>query len=70
MKMEELKELNMQELKDKLEDTRSELGKLRLDHAISPLENPMLMREKRKDIARLLTEMGTREEETTNNEEA
>lgn len=70
MKMEELKELKLQELKDKLEDTRSELGKLRLDHAISPLENPMLMREKKKDIARMLTELNTREEESTTTEEA
>ena len=62
MKMEDLKDLSLQELKDKLADARLDIGKLRLDHAISPLENPMGLRTRRRDIARMLTELSTRDE--------
>lgn len=60
MKMEDLKDLTEQELKDVLEDSRAEMNKMRFDHAISPLENPMQLRGKRKDIARMLTEVNKR----------
>ncbi len=66
--MEDLKDLTLQELKDKLEDTRMDVGKLRLDHAVSPLENPMELRLKRRDVARMLTELNTRDQ--SNNETA
>ena len=34
---------------------------MRLNHAISPLENPQLIKAQRRDIARLLTELRKRE---------
>ena len=34
---------------------------MRLNHAISPLDNPQKIRESRKTIARLMTEMRKRE---------
>ena len=39
-----LKDLTVQELQDKLQEERSALAKLRFDHAVSPVENPMLLR--------------------------
>ena len=57
----ELKDLTQQELQDKLQDERSALTKLRFNHTVSPVENPMQLRSKRKDVARILTELRKRE---------
>ena len=51
----------LQELQDKLADERSALHKLRFSHAVSPIENPMQLRFKRKEVARILTELRKRE---------
>jgi large subunit ribosomal protein L29 len=57
----ELKDLTVQELQDKLQDERGALTKLRFNHTVSPVENPMQLRSKRKDVARILTELRKRE---------
>ncbi len=57
----DLKDLTEVELRDKLSDERSTLTKLRFNHAVSPIENPMMMRHKRKEVARILTELRKRE---------
>ena len=57
----DLKDLTEVELRDKLSDERSTLTKLRFNHAVSPIENPMMMRQKRKEVARILTELRKRE---------
>lgn len=59
-KGQELKDLTVQELQDKLSDERSALHKLRFSHAVSPIENPMQLRFKRKEVARILTELRQR----------
>lgn len=56
-----LKDLTVQELQDKLQEERSALAKLRFDHAVSPVENPMLLRTRRREVARVLTELRARE---------
>ncbi len=56
-----LKDLTVQELQDKLQEERSALAKLRFDHAVSPVENPMLLRNRRREVARVLTELRARE---------
>lgn len=61
MKNTEIKELSNTELKDKLVALQAELVKMRMNHAVSPLENPLSLRGQRKDIARLLTEVRKRE---------
>jgi large subunit ribosomal protein L29 len=60
----DLKDLTVQELRDKLAEERQTLHKLRFSHAVSPIENPMQLRFKRKDIARVLTELRKRETAT------
>ncbi|WKZ66167.1 MAG: 50S ribosomal protein L29 [Flavobacteriales bacterium] len=57
----ELNDLTVQELQDKLQEERSGLTKLRFNHTVSPIENPMQLRSKRKEVARILTELRKRE---------
>ncbi|HMU15109.1 MAG: 50S ribosomal protein L29 [Bacteroidetes bacterium] len=57
----ELKDLTLLELQDKLQDTRGTLDKLRFNHTVSPIDNPMQLRTKKKEVARILTELRKRE---------
>lgn len=57
----ELNDLTVQELQDKLQEERGALTKLRFNHTVSPIENPMQLRSKRKEVARILTELRKRE---------
>jgi large subunit ribosomal protein L29 len=57
----ELKDLTVQELQDKLQEERSTLTRLRFNHTVSPIENPMQLRSTRKGLARILTELRKRE---------
>lgn len=66
MKNTEIRELSTAELQDKLVALQAELAKLRMNHAVSPLENPLSLRHQRKDVARLLTELRKRELEGVN----
>jgi large subunit ribosomal protein L29 len=61
MKNIEIRELTTEDLKERVETERAALTKLRMSHAVSPLENPMQIRASRKTIARLLTELRKRE---------
>ena len=61
MKQSEILELTEQELKDKLKSTEEEFAQLKLQHAISQLENPMRIRTMRRLIARLQTNLRKRE---------
>lgn len=61
MKMSEIKELSSQELVERLDNEKSALVRMRLNHAISPLDNPMKIRFARKNIARIETELRKRE---------
>lgn len=57
MKQKDISALSVQELKDKLKEEKGSIEKMRLNHKISPVENPMKIREARKLIARLSTEL-------------
>ena len=61
MKTNELKEIATQDLVERLEGAVAKLQQLKLNHAISPLENPSLIKLTRKDIARMKTELRQRE---------
>jgi large subunit ribosomal protein L29 len=56
-----LKEAGVPDLQARIQEDEMRLKKLQFGHAISPLENPMSIRELRKDIARLKTELQKRE---------
>jgi len=49
------------DLKARIQEDELRLKKLEFAHAISPLENPMSIRDLRKDVARLKTELRKRE---------
>ncbi len=55
-----LKELSDKELLERLEAEQTELVKMKINHAISPLENPNLLSATRKNIARINTEISLR----------
>ena len=61
MKSKELKELDSKSLNEKLEAEVARLNQLKLNHTISPLENPSQIKAARRDIARLKTEIRHRE---------
>jgi large subunit ribosomal protein L29 len=63
MKSSELIELSVKELSERLDNERDYLLKLRLNHAISPLDNPMKIRETRQNIAKIITELNKRKEQ-------
>ena len=62
MKSSELIELTEKELSERLDNERDYLLRLRLNHAISPLDNPMKIREVRQNIAKIITEMNKRKD--------
>ena len=57
----EIKDLSVAELNEKLADFKSELFNLRFQAAIQQLENPMRIKEVRKNMARIKTELAKRE---------
>lgn len=61
-----IKELSRAELIERLEDETSQLVKLKLNHAVSPLENPNKIKVYRKTVARIKTELRKRELEEKN----
>ena len=55
MKMTEIRELNTDEIHQKVADLKESLFNLRFQHEIGQIENPKRMGETKKDIARLKT---------------
>jgi large subunit ribosomal protein L29 len=55
MKISELKELTVDELKAKESELRDQLFKLRFQKSVGQLENPLKLKNIRKDIARIQT---------------
>jgi len=55
MKASEIKEMNIEEMQQKLSDLKEELFNLSFQHEIGQLENPQRMKQTKKDIARVKT---------------
>ena len=60
MKSSEIKELSIKELEERLESEENMMVRMKMNHAVSPLDNPNKIVETRKNIARLKTEMRAR----------
>lgn len=60
MEQQVIKELSTPELQERLEQEKMQLNKLKLNHAVSPIENPNKIREYKRTIARLNTELRAR----------
>lgn len=61
MKTSEIKELSTSDLIERIDTERTMLVRMKLNHAITPLDNPQKVKEVKLTIARLLTELRTRE---------
>lgn len=61
MKINEIRELTDNEIREREITEVERLMRLRLNHAITPLDNPNLIKEAKKSIARLKTEMCRRQ---------
>jgi large subunit ribosomal protein L29 len=69
MKASELKELTIKELEERIENEQTHLLKQKLNHAVSPLDNPLKIKETRRNIARLKTVLRQKEiQESTSND--
>jgi large subunit ribosomal protein L29 len=65
MKNKEIAALSDQELLDKITEEKAGLNKMKLNHAVSPVENPSKIYTTRKTIAKLMTE-STKRKNTAN----
>ena len=61
MKINEIKELETKELAERIETEVEKYNQMKLNHNITPLENPSLIKAARRDIARMKTVLRERE---------
>jgi len=61
MKTREIKELTTKEIQERLEADKELLNRMKLNHSISPLDNPMQIKVARRIVAKLSTELRQRE---------
>ncbi|MBQ3581342.1 MAG: 50S ribosomal protein L29 [Alistipes sp.] len=55
MKSAEIKDMSIQDLQERIEAEKAKLSQLKVQHAVSPVENPSIIKKSRRDIARMLT---------------
>ncbi|MBI3238710.1 MAG: 50S ribosomal protein L29 [Flavobacteriia bacterium] len=61
MKQQEISKLSVEDLKTRLVNSSETLTKMKIGHSVTPLENPLQIRDVRRTIARLNTELKKRE---------
>ena len=61
MKMSEIRELSTPDLIERIDTEKTMLVRMRLNHAITPLDNPQKLKQAKLNIARLMTELRARE---------
>ena len=61
MKIKEVREMDANTLAETKENLQAKLAQLKLNHTVTPLENPSEINAVRRDIARLNTEIRQRE---------
>jgi len=67
MKSKELVDMPNNELNDLLVAEKDKLIRMKMSHAVSPLENPLQIKYLRKDIARIMTEISKRKKDQKKN---
>ena len=55
MKSAEIKDMSVQDLQERIATEKANLSQLKVQHAVSPVENPSIIKKSRRDIARMLT---------------
>jgi large subunit ribosomal protein L29 len=61
MKIKEVRELETKDLEERIDAEVAKYDQMKLNHSISPLENPSQIKAVRRDIARMKTELRQRE---------
>jgi large subunit ribosomal protein L29 len=61
MKTSEIRELSTSDLIERIDTERTMLVRMKLNHAITPLDNPQKIKQTKINISRLLTELRARE---------
>ena len=55
MKSAEIKDMSVQDLQERIDAEKAKLSQLKVQHTVSPIENPSIIKKSRRDIARMLT---------------
>ena len=67
MKISEVREMSIADLRDRIEIEKNNLDTMKLNHAVSPLEDTSKFRKTRQDIARMITILAEKEKEQNQN---
>jgi len=63
MKASEIREMSISELRDRIESEKAALDTMKINHAVSPLEDTSKIRKTRKDITRMMTILAEKEKQ-------
>ena len=55
MKTTEIKDMSVQDLQERIASEKARLATMKVQHAVSPVENPSEIKKTRRDIARMMT---------------
>lgn len=66
MKKNDLTSLSVSDLQERIRDEKANLHKMRFTHAVTAVENPSRIRQSRREVARMMTELNARQR-TNNN---
>ena len=66
MKSAEVKGLSTKELKERVDAETTSLEQMKINHSVSPLDSPAKIKQLRRTVARLKTELHQREQQTNN----
>ncbi len=61
MKQIEITKMSIEDVKDQISNFSEQLAKMKLAHTVAPMENPIQIKNVRRTIARLKTELTNRE---------
>jgi len=61
MKQQEITKMSAEDLKDQISNSSAQLVKMKLAHKVAPMENPIQIRDMRRTVAKLKTELNKRE---------
>lgn len=64
---EDIKQLSSEDLMEKIVETKLSLKKIEFNNVIAPVDNPLIIRTLRRDVAKLKTEIRRREIESSEN---
>ena len=63
MKISEVREMSVADLRDRIALEKANLDTMRINHAVSPLEDTSKFKKTRQDIARMMTSLAEKEKQ-------